>query len=78
MATIQVRDLPEDTYETLRRRARAAGRSIQAYLRDRLVEMAATPSKEEALRAIEAALARHGGAGASGTDIANDVAAERR
>ncbi|MGH3906512.1 MAG: FitA-like ribbon-helix-helix domain-containing protein [Pseudonocardiaceae bacterium] len=28
MATIQIRDVPEDAYETIRRRARAAGQSI--------------------------------------------------
>jgi plasmid stability protein len=78
MATIQIRDLPEDAYETIRRRARAQGRSIQAYMRDRVVEFAATPTKEESVEAIEAALALHGGLGASAADIADDVAADRR
>ena len=32
MALIQIRDVPEETYETIRRRARAAGQSIQAYM----------------------------------------------
>lgn len=78
MATIQIRDLPEDAYERIRRRARAQGQSIQAYMHDRIVEFAATPTKEESVAAIEVALVRYGGGGAAGMDIANDVAAERR
>lgn len=78
MATIQIRDLPEDTYETIRRRARAHGRSIQAYMHDRIVEFAGSPTKEESVAAIETALARYGGSDATGADIAEDVAAERR
>jgi plasmid stability protein len=78
MATIQIRDLPEDTYEIIRRRARGEGRSIQAYMRDRVVEFAAAPTKDEVIAAIEMALARHGGAGATGGQIADDVADDRR
>ncbi len=78
MATIQIRDVPEETYETLRRRARSSGQSIQAYMRERLVHLAAAPTKEESVAAIEAALARNGGSGASSSDIAEDLAAERR
>ena len=78
MATIQIRDVPEDTYETIRRRARSDGRSIQSYMLDHVVEFAATPTKEELAAAVEAALRDHGGAGASGALIAEDVAADRR
>lgn len=58
MATVQVRELPEETYEVLRRRARRAGQSIQAYMRDQLISMAAQPTKEEALASIEDRLKR--------------------
>jgi plasmid stability protein len=78
MATIQIRDLPEGTYETIRRRARAAGQSIQAYMRSRVIEFAATPTKAEALAAIEESLARHGASGARPAETADDVAADRR
>jgi len=44
MATIQIRDLPEETYEVIRKRARSQGQSIQSYMRDRLVEDAASPT----------------------------------
>ena len=30
MATIQIRDIPEDAYETIRRRAKAEGKSLQS------------------------------------------------
>lgn len=78
MATIQIRDVPEDAYETIRRRARADGKSLQSYMRERVVEFAARPSKAELAEAIEAALREHRAAGSSGPGIADDVAAERR
>jgi plasmid stability protein len=78
MATIQVRDVPEDAFQTLRRRARSEGRSIQAYMRERIIEMAAAPSKAEHIVVIEQALARYGGADVTPEEIATDVAADRR
>ncbi len=39
MATIQIRDVPDDVYETLRREARDAGQSLQAYMRDQLTDL---------------------------------------
>ena len=78
MATIQIRDVPEDAFETLRRRARSEGRSIQAYMRERVVEMAAAPTKTEHMRSIEEALAHYGGAEVTAEEIAADVAADRR
>ncbi len=33
MATIQIREIPEDAYEVIRKRTRADGRSIQSYMR---------------------------------------------
>ena len=78
MATIQIRDVPEDAFETLRRRARSEGRSIQAYMRERVVEMAQAPTKAEHLAAINDALRRRGGADVTAEDIVADVAAERR
>ena len=78
MATIQIRDVPADAFETLRRRARSEGRSIQAYMRERVVEMAQAPTKAEHLAAIEDALRRRGGADLTAEEIVTDVAAERR
>ncbi|PWJ47585.1 hypothetical protein SAMN06264364_13616 [Quadrisphaera granulorum] len=58
MATIQIRDVPEEAYEVLRSRARTSGRSIQAYMLEEVVRLASRPSKAEHLAAIEARIAR--------------------
>lgn len=78
MPTIQIRDIPEDAYETLRRRAQAEGRSIQAYMLQRVVEMTRAPTKAEALELIERSLAEHGGADITFQQIAAEVTADRR
>jgi plasmid stability protein len=78
MATIQVREVPEDLYEVLRRRARRAGQSMQAYMHDQLVALARRPTKEEAIEEIEAVLSRVSGKDPTAASIAGDLAAERR
>jgi uncharacterized protein (DUF1778 family) len=47
MALIQIRDVPEETYETIRRRARARGQSIQTYMLERTIEVASRPDQRE-------------------------------
>jgi plasmid stability protein len=49
MPSIQVKDVPDDVHATLRRRAAAAGMSLQEYLLGRLVEEAHTPTLDEVL-----------------------------
>lgn len=49
MPSIQVKDVPDDVHATLRRRAAAAGMSLQEYLLGRLVEDAHAPTLEEVL-----------------------------
>ncbi len=78
MPTIQVRDLPEESYEALRRRARRAGQSLQAYMRDQLIALAERPTKDEALEMIERTLARRSGPDPSVAAIVDAVRAERR
>lgn len=58
MALIQIRDVPEDVYETIRRRARGAGQSIQAYMLARTVEIGRRPTPDEVLADLEDDLAR--------------------
>ena len=53
MATIQIRDIPEETYEIVRRRARAAGQSIQAYMKNQVERLARRPDEDELFAAIE-------------------------
>ena len=78
MATIQIRDLPEETYETIRRRARAAGQSIQAYMRDQVIELAARRTKQEAWAAVESALAAEDSPGATLEHLVDDLSVDRR
>jgi hypothetical protein len=78
VATIQIREVPEEAYEVLRRRARRAGQSMQAYMRDQVVALASRPTKAEALETIEATLARTGGLGLSAEEIVADIHADRR
>lgn len=78
MATIQIREIPEEAYEVIRKRARAEGRSIQSYMRDRVVDFAAEPTAQEAVARLEAALARHDTAGATPESVRADLAADRR
>jgi plasmid stability protein len=58
--SIQVKDVPDDVHATLRRRAAAAGQSLQEYLLARLTEDAGGragghvpfPAAAEAVRAV--------------------------
>ncbi|MGH3929372.1 MAG: FitA-like ribbon-helix-helix domain-containing protein [Pseudonocardiaceae bacterium] len=56
MATIQVRDVPDDVAETYRRRAQASGQSLQSYMREQLIAMARRRDKAEVMAAVEQAL----------------------
>lgn len=78
MATIQIRELPEDAYDTIRRRAHAAGQSIQAYMRDQVVEMTGRRTKEEAWAAVESALGAEDRPGSRLGEIVRDVSDDRR
>ncbi|MGI8700842.1 MAG: FitA-like ribbon-helix-helix domain-containing protein [Nocardioidaceae bacterium] len=78
MATIQVREVPEESYEVLRRRARRAGQSMQAYLRDEIVALAARPTKREAVEVIEATLSGANPPGTTLGTVLEDLAVDRR
>jgi antitoxin FitA len=56
MALIQIRDVPEDVYETIRLRARRAGQSMQAYMLARTIEMGRRPTPSEVLADLKADL----------------------
>lgn len=60
MATIQIRDISEDAYEVIRRRARAAGQSIQAYMKKQVERMASEPDETELLADLEHFVEAHG------------------
>ena len=52
MPSIQVKDVPPETHAVLRRRAATANQSLQEYLRQRLIEEAATPTVDEVLERV--------------------------
>jgi plasmid stability protein len=57
MATIQIRNVPEEVAETFRRRAGAAGQSLQSYMREHLIRAAGRPDKAEIMAILEQTLA---------------------
>lgn len=60
MATIQVQDISEDAYEIIRRRARSAGQSVQAYMKKQVERMASEPDEDELFSELEHFVASHG------------------
>jgi plasmid stability protein len=69
MATIQVRDVPDDVAETYRRRAQASGQSLQSYMREQLIAMARRRDKAELMAVVEQALAQDPAPGLSDDTI---------
>ena len=52
--SITIRDVPDDTSQELAARAAATGRSLQEYLRARLVEFASAPDAEVWVARVQA------------------------
>lgn len=59
--SITIRDVPDDTSAELAARAALTGRSLQEYLRARLVELADSPDAEVWLSRVRARKAATGG-----------------
>ena len=59
MATIQIRDVPEDVHRTLRTRAAAAGQSLQEYLLEELTDLAGTRDLYDILAEVRAEQESH-------------------
>jgi plasmid stability protein len=58
VATIQIRDIPDDVHAELQRQARAAGQSLQAFMREQIVGTTRTRARwAEAVAEWEATLA---------------------
>jgi hypothetical protein len=53
MALIQIRDVPEDVYETIRRRARRNGQSIQKYMLAQITDIARLDDIDEVIAEID-------------------------
>ena len=76
MATIQVRNIPEDVHRVYRARADAAGMSLQEYLRAELVRQAQRRTPAELVADVEAAI-RSGAEGFIDESSADDIHADR-
>ena len=61
MVTLEIRDLPDAAYAVVRQRARDPGQSLEAYLRQTLINLALTPTKAAVILDIERSLAADGG-----------------
>ena len=77
MPTIQIRDLPELTYEVIRQRAQAAGRSIQSYMHEEIVRLANEPTDAELFGQTERFVAEQG-VELDPEQLGRDVDADRR
>ena len=58
--SITIRDVPDETCDELSARAAATGRSLQEYLRGRLVELAAQPDPDAFMTRVRERKARTG------------------
>jgi antitoxin FitA len=58
MPSVQIKDVPEDTYRVLRERAARAHQSLEEYLRSRLITYANESTLDEVLDRVAA---RRGG-----------------
>jgi plasmid stability protein len=74
MATIHVREVPDETVTVLKVRAARAGRSLQAYVRQLLEGEAAMLTVEEAAEQARSIAAR---GAVTATDVLDAVAAVR-
>ncbi len=77
MATIQVRDVPDDVHRVYHQRAALAGMSLQEYLRAELTRNARTRSPAELVAETEQRLAVEGTEGFARTSSASSLRADR-
>ncbi len=77
MASITIRDVPDETRAELAARAARSGRSMQEYLRLHLMELADRPDQDEVWERIRSRV-RRSGTHLSAGEILDSVHADRR
>lgn len=77
MATIQIRDVPDEVHRVYRQRAAAAGMSLQEYLRAELIEGARLRTPGEIAAEVEAELSTDGTAGYSSASATAIIRGDR-
>ena len=75
MATLYVRDVPDEVADTLKQRAESEGKSLSAYVGAELARIAARPTNEEVAARLRA---RDRSTGPSADEIVAAVEAGRR
>jgi antitoxin FitA len=78
MPTIQVRNVPDDAYEAIRRQAAVRGQSIQMYMREQVIEIAERQRRENAWEEFERELTKTDPPGVSRDDILRAIDDARR
>lgn len=78
MATIQVRNVPDDVHRTYRQRAAATGMSLQEYLRAELIRNARTSTPAEIVAEVREELRVEGEAGFATRSSADLIAEDRQ
>ncbi len=73
MATVQIKNVPTDVHQVLRRRAAAAGQSLQEYMLASLTDFARHPTQEEVFELID----RRSGGGVTAAWAAQAIREER-
>ncbi len=77
MASITIRNVPDDAHDELASRAAASGRSLQEFLRKELIALAARPSVDGWLERV-GDRKRATGTTLSAVEILDDLGADRR
>ncbi|MGH3813319.1 MAG: FitA-like ribbon-helix-helix domain-containing protein [Pseudonocardiaceae bacterium] len=77
MATIQVRDVPDDVHRVYQQRAMLAGMSLQEYLRVELTRNARTRTPAELVAETEQRLAAEGAGGFATASSVSVLRADR-
>ena len=79
MATIQIRDVPDDAYQLIHSQARARGQSLQAYMRQQIIQMVGGEAhKTAALLRLEEFLRDEGPLGLEPAELVAHLDADRR
>ncbi len=77
MATIQIRNIPEEVHRVYRIRAAEAGQSLQEYLRALLVEFASMSTPAEIVAEVELEMATEGTEGFATVSAAEVIRRDR-
>ena len=77
VVNIQIRNVPTDVHETYKRRAAAAGMSLQEYLLAELSAQGRSITPAELAAEVEAEIARTGGVGFAKESSVDDIRRDR-